>query len=134
MLAPAGRARDRRPDRAGRDGRDRRLAGRRPDGTGGRRRRERRDRGRSGGEGADRSGGRGDPLRVGEGVSAGRSTRPLAGRVVLVTRPAEQSAALGTLLRKRGATAILAPSIEIVPARSARLTRALKELGDGTYD
>jgi uroporphyrinogen-III synthase len=67
-------------------------------------------------------------------VSGGSATRPLAGRVVLVTRPAEQSAAIAALLRRRGATPILAPSIEVVPARSAGLTRALKELADGAFD
>jgi uroporphyrinogen-III synthase len=67
-------------------------------------------------------------------VSAASPRRPLAGRVILVTRPAEQSAVLETLLRKRGAIPILAPSIEVLSSRSAQLTRALRELGDGTYD
>jgi uroporphyrinogen-III synthase len=57
----------------------------------------------------------------------------LAGRTVLVTRPADQSASLVTLLRRLGAKAILAPAIEIVPARSAALTRALRELQHGDF-
>jgi uroporphyrinogen-III synthase len=59
--------------------------------------------------------------------------RSLAGLVVLVTRPADQSAALGRLLERRGATSIVAPTIEIVPARSAALTRALRDLSAGGY-
>jgi len=59
---------------------------------------------------------------------------PLAGRTILVTRPADQSEELVRALRRRGATAILAPAIEIVPVRSAALTRALRELADGEYD
>ena len=55
---------------------------------------------------------------------------PLAGRTILVTRPAGQSEELVRALRRRRATAILAPAIEIVPARAAVLTRALHELGD----
>jgi uroporphyrinogen-III synthase len=60
--------------------------------------------------------------------------RPLAGRTVLVTRPAEDAAELVRLLERRGARAIVAPAIEIVPARSAALTRALSELADGRFD
>jgi uroporphyrinogen-III synthase len=59
---------------------------------------------------------------------------PLAGRTILVTRPAGHSEELVRALRRRRATAILAPAIEIVPARSATLTRALRELADGEYD
>jgi uroporphyrinogen-III synthase len=59
--------------------------------------------------------------------------RPLSGRTVLVTRPREQADELAPLLRRRGAKVILAPAIEIVPARSAELTRALRELADGTF-
>jgi len=67
-------------------------------------------------------------------VTATPTARPLAGRVILVTRPLDQSAALVTLLTRRGATAIVAPTIEIVPARSAHLTRALRELAAGDFD
>ena len=61
-------------------------------------------------------------------------TRPLAGRTVLVTRPADASAALVKLLDRRGARSILAPSIEVVPARSPALTAALRALAAGRYD
>lgn len=57
----------------------------------------------------------------------------LAGLVVLVTRPADQSAELVRLLDRRGATSIVAPTIEIVPARSATLTRALGDLSNGGF-
>ena len=59
--------------------------------------------------------------------------RPLTGRVVLVTRPAEDAAELTRLLERRGARAIVAPAIEIVPARSAALTRAMDELAEGSF-
>lgn len=59
---------------------------------------------------------------------------PLAGRVVLVTRPADQSTAFVERLGRLGAHPIVAPSIEIAPIRSAALTRALQELADGAYD
>ena len=51
--------------------------------------------------------------------------RPLAGRTVVVTRPADQSRAIVASLRRMGARPIVAPAIEIVPVRSAALTRAL---------
>ena len=51
--------------------------------------------------------------------------KPLAGRTVLVTRPRPEADALARLLERRGATAIVAPAIEIVPVRSAALTGAL---------
>jgi len=59
--------------------------------------------------------------------------RPLAGRTVVVTRPADQSAPLVAALRRLGARAIVAPAIEIVPARSAALTRALRDLEVGGF-
>jgi len=59
--------------------------------------------------------------------------KPLGGRVVLVTRPADQSAALVRLLRKAGAQAIVGPSIRIAPVRSAALTRALRDLRAGRF-
>ena len=57
----------------------------------------------------------------------------MAGRVILVTRPADGSADLVKHLDHRGAVAIVAPAIEIVPIRSAALTRALRELAEGDY-
>lgn len=58
---------------------------------------------------------------------------PLVGRVLLVTRPASESAALTKLLRARGASPISAPAVEIVPVRSAKLTRALRDLDAGGF-
>lgn len=60
-------------------------------------------------------------------------TKPLAGRTVLVTRPADQSSSLVKLLDRLGAHAIVAPTIEIVPARSAALTTALRGLAAGEF-
>jgi uroporphyrinogen-III synthase len=57
----------------------------------------------------------------------------LAGRTVLVTRPAEQSRALVDQLRRRGADVLVAPTIRLTPARSAALNRALRELAAGEY-
>ena len=59
--------------------------------------------------------------------------KPLAGRTVLVTRPADQSVELVRRLRRLGATAIVAPAIEIGPARSAALTAALRDLSAGRF-
>lgn len=59
--------------------------------------------------------------------------RPLAGRAVVVTRPADQSVPLVAALSRLGARAIVAPAIEIVPSRSAALTRALRDLQAGRF-
>ncbi len=64
---------------------------------------------------------------------SGRPARTLAGRTIVVTRPADQSATLVRALERRGAAALVAPAIEIVPARSAALTRALGELARGDF-
>jgi uroporphyrinogen-III synthase len=61
------------------------------------------------------------------------SSKTLAGRTVLVTRPRPEADELATLLRRRGARAILAPGIELAPVRSAALTQALAELSDGAF-
>jgi len=58
---------------------------------------------------------------------------PLDGRVVLVTRPADQSASLVTALARLGARPIVAPAIEIAPARSTALTKALSELETSSF-
>lgn len=52
---------------------------------------------------------------------------------MLVTRPRPEADALARLLERRGANAIVAPAIEIVPVRSAALTRALGELAQGAF-
>ena len=57
----------------------------------------------------------------------------LAGRTVLVTRPADRATRLVAELDRRGARAIVAPSIELRPVRSAALTRAISDLRDGSY-
>jgi uroporphyrinogen-III synthase len=68
------------------------------------------------------------PERRGEG------RRPLAGLTVLVTRPADRQADLMRTLRHLGARVIAAPTIKIVPARSAALTRGLRDLAAGRYE
>ena len=62
------------------------------------------------------------------------SPRPLAGRSVLITGPAGRSTALEASLKRLGARPIVAPAIEIVPARSAALTKALRELESGAFE
>ncbi len=58
----------------------------------------------------------------------------LRGRTILVTRPAERAARLVSLLDQRGARTILAPAIELKPARSAALTAALEDLAAGRFE
>jgi uroporphyrinogen-III synthase len=60
--------------------------------------------------------------------------RTLAGRTIVVTRPAEHAAPLVRALERRGARVLLAPTIRLVPARSAALTAALRELAAGRFD
>jgi uroporphyrinogen-III synthase len=60
--------------------------------------------------------------------------RTLAGRTILVTRPAEQAEPLVRALERRGARVLVAPTIRITRARSAALTTALKELAAGRFD
>ena len=60
--------------------------------------------------------------------------RILAGRTILVTRPAEHATPLVRELERRGARVLVAPTIRLVPARSAALTVALKELAAGGFD
>ena len=55
--------------------------------------------------------------------------RPLAGKTVLVTRPAAQAEALAAPLRELGAAVELIPSLEILPPMDrARLTEAVHNL------
>ena len=59
------------------------------------------------------------------------AAKPLAGRVVVVTRPRTQAVAFATLLENAGATVLLAPTIVIEsPVSWAPLDRALGGLGD----
>jgi uroporphyrinogen-III synthase len=60
--------------------------------------------------------------------------RTLAGRTIVVTRPAEHAAPLVRALERRGARVLLAPTIRLVPARSAALTAAWRELAAGRFD
>ncbi len=60
--------------------------------------------------------------------------RTLAGRTIIVTRPAEQAAPLVRELERRAARVLVAPTIRLMPARSAALTAALKELAAGRFD
>jgi uroporphyrinogen-III synthase len=62
-----------------------------------------------------------------------RSSKPLAGRTVLVTRPREHAGELVRALERRGATTTVAPAIEILPVRSAALTRAFRQLAEGRF-
>jgi uroporphyrinogen-III synthase len=60
-------------------------------------------------------------------------TDPLAGRTIVVTRPAERATRLLHILRDRGARPLLAPAIELRPVRSAALTGALRDLAAGGF-
>jgi uroporphyrinogen-III synthase len=60
--------------------------------------------------------------------------RTLAGRTIVVTRPAADAGPLVQALERRGACVLLAPTIRLVPARSAALTAAVKELAAGGFD
>jgi len=60
--------------------------------------------------------------------------RTLAGRTIIVTRPAEQATPLVRELERRGARVLVAPTIRLAPARSAALTAALKELAAGRFE
>lgn len=50
-----------------------------------------------------------------------------------MTRPTGQTDPLVRELRRRGATPVLAPTVELVPSRSRALTRALDEVRDGRF-
>ena len=57
----------------------------------------------------------------------------LAGKTILVTRPADRAERLVNQLDQRGATVIVAPAIILRPVRSAALTTALRDLTDGAF-
>lgn len=57
-------------------------------------------------------------------------TRPLGGRAIVVTRPAQQAASLARGIEKAGGRALLYPAIAIEPLRSASLEAVLRRLGD----
>ena len=57
----------------------------------------------------------------------------LAGRTIVVTRPAERATRLVNQLDQRGARAIVAPAIRLTPLRSAALTAALRDLAAGDF-
>jgi len=61
------------------------------------------------------------------------TARPLEGKVILVTRPPDQSKRLVRMLEERGAEAIAAPAIEVRPAPAGVLDRAVSELARGEY-
>jgi uroporphyrinogen-III synthase len=61
-------------------------------------------------------------------------TGSLGGRTVLVTRPRSQAAPLVDLLERRGARAIVAPAIRLVPAPARQLDAALDRVAAGDFD
>jgi uroporphyrinogen III methyltransferase/synthase len=64
-------------------------------------------------------------------VTAVTSAKPLAGRLVVVTRPRAQAQAFASLLEEAGATVLLVPTIVIEPPASWEpLDRALDRFGD----
>jgi len=58
----------------------------------------------------------------------------LEGRVILVTRPRNQSADLVDMLRQRGGQPILAPAIRLTPAPAAVLDRAVRQAAAGEFE
>ena len=61
-------------------------------------------------------------------------TEPLAGKTILVTRPADRATRLVNLLDQRGARVMVAPAIDLRPVRSAALSKALRDLAAGSFD
>jgi uroporphyrinogen III methyltransferase/synthase len=58
----------------------------------------------------------------------------LRGRVVVVTRPRNQSTDLEDMLRERGAQPILAPAIHLTPAPATVVDRAIEQAAGGEFD
>jgi uroporphyrinogen-III synthase len=61
------------------------------------------------------------------------AARSLAGKSILITRPAARADRLVDLLEARGARVIRAPTIELRPMRSTALTAALRDLERGRF-
>ncbi len=61
-------------------------------------------------------------------------TGPLAGRTIVVTRPADRATRLVNLLDQHGASVLVAPAIDLRPVRSAALTAALRDLAAGSFE
>jgi uroporphyrinogen-III synthase len=61
-------------------------------------------------------------------------TTALAGRTIVVTRPADRAERLVNLLDQRGAHVLVAPAIDLRPVRSAALTKALRDLAAGSFE
>jgi uroporphyrinogen-III synthase len=66
-------------------------------------------------------------------VDERRVSGSLEGRVILVTRAADQVEALAAPLRSRGATVVPSPAIEILPAADGPLDDALRRASDGDF-
>jgi uroporphyrinogen III methyltransferase/synthase len=67
-------------------------------------------------------------------VARDRRAEPLAGKVVLITRPRDEAGGLADALRERGAVPIEAPVIQIVPVRpGGPLDEAITTTGDGRF-
>ena len=58
----------------------------------------------------------------------------LEGRTVMVTRPKDQAGEMVRLLEARGATAVVAPTIELLPADPEELARAVVGLAEGRFE
>ena len=59
--------------------------------------------------------------------------KSLQDKVVLVTRPADRTDRLVRTLAERGAVPLVAPAIELLPARAAPIDEALRELRAGEF-
>jgi uroporphyrinogen III methyltransferase/synthase len=59
---------------------------------------------------------------------------PLAGKVILLTRPEERGRSLAELLRERGAIPVEAPTIRIQPSPGPALERAVAAAAEGEYE
>jgi uroporphyrinogen-III synthase len=60
-------------------------------------------------------------------------TSSLAGRTILLTRPADRATRLVKLLDQKGAHPLVAPTITLKPVSNAALSRAIADLTDGAF-